>query len=207
MTRSMRADAGVVISASHNPFQDNGIKIFARDGLQAPRPSSRARSRTWCSPGRIDQRPAHGRRDRQGLPHRRRASAATSSSLKSTFPRDLTLDGSRSSSTARTAPPTRSRPRCSGELGAEVDRRSTSQPDGAEHQPRLRRRCTPSVVRRRCAAHGAHVGLALDGDADRVILVDERGAVVDGDQILAICALDACQARGLLAGGTRGRRR
>jgi phosphoglucosamine mutase len=197
MTRSLRADAGVVISASHNPYEDNGIKFFSRDGFKLP-DALEAKIEDLVLSGRID----HIRPTAEEIGKAFRADDAVGRYVefaKSTFPRELTLAGLRVVVDCANGAAYKVTPEVLRELGAEVTVLN-AQPDGRN----INLGCGsvhPEVV---CAAvrrAKAHVGLTHDGDADRVLLADERGRLVDGDQMLAICALDL-QARGLLAGGT-----
>jgi phosphoglucosamine mutase len=184
LTRSMRADAGVVISASHNPFQDNGIKFFGSTGFKLPdeleleieryvlgdsidalRPTATAIGKAY----RIDD--AVGRYNVLA---------------KSTFPRALTLDGLTIAVDCGHGAAYRVAPEVLEELGARVvaigvepNGENINDGVGALH---------PEALQRLVRESGAHVGLALDGDADRSILVDERGSVVDGDEVMAILA-------------------
>jgi phosphoglucosamine mutase len=196
MTRSLRADAGVVISASHNPYEDNGIKFFSRDGFKLP-DALEARIEDLVASGRID----HVRPTADAIGKAFRADDAVGRYVefaKSSFPRELTLAGLKVVVDCANGAAYKVTPEVLRELGAEVTVLN-AQPDGRN----INLDCGsvhPEVV---CAAVRrlkAHVGLTHDGDADRVLLADERGRLVDGDQMLAICALDL-QARGLLSGG------
>lgn len=196
MTRSLRADAGVVISASHNPFEDNGIKFFSRDGFKLP-DRLEAEIEDLVLSGRID----HVRPTADAIGKAFRVDDAVGRYVefaKNTFPRDLTLAGLRVVVDCANGAAYKVSPEVLLELGAEVTILS-AQPDGRN----INRDCGsvhPEALLAAVRRHGAHVGLTHDGDADRVLLADERSRLVDGDQILAICALDL-QARGLLPGG------
>ena len=196
MTRSLRADAGVVISASHNPYEDNGIKFFSRDGFKLP-DALEAEIEDLVLSGRID----HVRPTADDIGKAFRVDDAVGRYVefaKSSFPRELTLAGLKVVVDCAHGAAYKVTPEVLRELGAEVTVLN-AQPNGRN----INLDCGsvhPEVV---CAAvrrTGAHVGLTHDGDADRVLLADERGRLVDGDQMLAICALDL-QARGLLSGG------
>ena len=196
MTRSLRADAGVVISASHNPYEDNGIKFFSREGYKLP-DALEAEIEDLVFSGRID----HIRPTADAIGKAFRADDAVGRYVefaKSTFPRELTLAGLRVVVDCANGAAYKVTPEVLRELGAEVTVLN-AQPDGRN----INLGCGsvhPEVV---CAAvrrARAHAGLTHDGDADRVLFADERGRLVDGDQTLAICALDL-QQRGLLAGG------
>ena len=204
ITSSMRADAGVVISASHNPYQDNGIKFFAADGFKLPDEVEAEIERAW-------RRSAAGTTARAPSPTRSARPCASTTRvgryvqfLKHAFPKELTLDGMRIVVDCANGAAYQVAPQVFEELGAEVDddRRRARRP---EHQRRLRRApprdAWPSEVRR---ARARTLGIALDGDADRLILVDEKGNVVDGDQIMAILGTRML-ARGQLPGTTRRR--
>jgi phosphoglucosamine mutase len=197
MTRSLRADAGVVISASHNPYEDNGIKFFSREGYKLP-DALEAEIEDLVFSGRID----HVRPTAEEIGKAFRADDAVGRYVefaKSTFPRELTLAGLRIVVDCANGAAYKVAPEVLRELGAEVTVLN-AQPDGRN----INLGCGsthPEVV---CAAvrrARAHVGLTFDGDADRVLFSDERGRLVDGDQTLAVCALDL-QARGQLPGGT-----
>ncbi len=196
MTRSLRADAGVVISASHNPYEDNGIKFFSRDGFKLP-DALEVEIEDLVLSGRID----HVRPTAEDIGKAFRADDAVGRYVefaKSTFPRELTLAGLKVVVDCANGAAYKVTPEVLRELGAEVTVLN-AQPDGRN----INLGCGsvhPEVV---CAAVRrvkAHVGLTHDGDADRVLLADERGRLVDGDQMLAICALDL-QGRGSLPGG------
>jgi phosphoglucosamine mutase len=184
ITSSMRADAGVVISASHNPFQDNGIKIFARDGFKLPDETEAEIERLMGS-GELDA----GRPSAADVGKATRIDDARGRYvvfLKSIFPRERTLDGVKIVVDCAHGAAYKVAPAVFQELGATVfplaikpDGRNINLRAGALH---------PEHV---CAAvkkHHADLGIALDGDADRVIVCDERGEVVDGDSIMAIVA-------------------
>jgi phosphoglucosamine mutase len=185
LTQSMRADAGVVISASHNPFADNGIKIFGPDGYKLPDEEELAIERLLEDPkldrlGRTGS--AVGRAERIEDAAGRYVVYA-----KSTFPRELTLDGVRVVVDAAHGAAYRVAPEVFSELGAEVFVLG-GRPNGQN----INRSCGalhPEGVVHEVARRKAHVGVALDGDADRVIFVDEHGAIVDGDAIMALCGL------------------
>jgi phosphoglucosamine mutase len=183
ITTSMRADAGAVISASHNPYQDNGIKFFWRDGFKLP-DETEARIEALISSGEIDSiRPTAtkiGRAERLDDARGRYIVF-----LKTAFPRELTLEGMTIVVDCANGAAYKTAPEVLRELGAKVitlgvepDGRNINHKCGAMHPENLAR----AVVK-----HGAHVGIALDGDADRLIVVDEKGKVVDGDATMAIC--------------------
>ncbi|HEX7669017.1 MAG TPA: phosphoglucosamine mutase [Polyangiaceae bacterium] len=184
LTQSMRADAGVVISASHNPFADNGIKIFGPDGFKLPDAEEAAIEQLLEDPKLTDGKFVGARVGRA-----ERLEDATGRYIvyaKSTFPKELTLDGLRVVVDAAHGAAYRVAPDVFSELGAEVtcigcnpNGRNINRDCGALH---------PEHVVKEVKRRKAHIGIALDGDADRVIVVDEHGDVVDGDALMAICA-------------------
>ena len=183
LTHSMRADAGVVISASHNPFEDNGIKLFGPDGFKLP-DAAEARIEAIMADARLASQSPKGAK----IGRAERIDDATGRYIvhaKATFPPELSLTGLRIVVDAANGAAYRVAPAVFAELGAEVLRlgthpngRNINDACGALHPDHV-----AEQVRRRRAA----VGIALDGDADRVIFVDERGRVVDGDAIMALC--------------------
>jgi len=197
VTRSLRADAGIVITASHNPYTDNGIKFFRADGyklddkienqienlvftgeIENVRPSSEQIGRAV----RIDD--ALGR---------------YIEFAKASFPKRMTLEGVKIVLDCGHGAAYKSSPTVLRELGAEVIV-FNNQPDGTN----INRDCGsmhPEVMCRKVVEHGAHLGIAHDGDADRVLLCDETGTLIDGDDIMAIAALEML-AEGTLAGKT-----
>ncbi len=186
ITASMRADAGVVISASHNPFQDNGIKFFFRDGFKLP-DDVELKIEELIESGRIDSlRPTAtevGRASRIDD-----AIGRYIVFLKSTFPKELDLTGLRIVVDCANGAAYKVAPAVLRELGAEVIAVGV-EPDGTN----INAGCGslyPQVIREKVRELRADIGIALDGDADRVIVCDEFGREVDGDQIMAICALD-----------------
>ena len=184
LTQSMRADAGVVISASHNPYADNGIKIFGSDGFKLP-DEREAELEALMSSERLDRdRPTGtrvGRAERlDDAPGRYVAF------VKSSFPGHLTLDGLKIVVDAAHGAAYRTAPLVFSELGATIysmggkpDGRNINHKCGALH---------PEACARAVRKRGAHLGIALDGDADRVIVVDDRGRIVDGDRVMALVA-------------------
>ena len=184
LTRSMRADAGVVISASHNPFEDNGIKFFSHDGFKLP-DALEARMEEAISTGKID----HYRPTAAAIGKAFRISDAVGRYivfLKNTFPRHLTLEGLKIVVDCGHGAAYRVAPAVLSELGAEVISTGV-QPDGEN----INRECGalyPESARQLLLEHGADLAIALDGDGDRAVFIDERGEVVDGDEVLAICA-------------------
>jgi len=186
ITRSMRADAGMVISASHNPFQDNGIKIFSRDGFKLPDRVEERLEELILSQA-IDQlRPTA---DDIGKAFRiDDANGRYIVFLKDTFPAHLTLEGLKLVIDCGNGAAYKIAPMVFSELGAEVISLGI-EPDGHN----INAGCGslhPEKLQQTVVAENADIGIAFDGDADRVIFVDHTGKVIDGDQIMAICALD-----------------
>ncbi len=196
LTTNMRCDAGIVISASHNPYYDNGIKIFGRDGfklsdeleakieemvLNETISSFRAEEADIGRAYRLEDAPG------RYIVH-----------LKHTFPKDLTLDGLKIVLDCAHGAAYKVAPAVFEELGAEVVKIGV-EPNGTN----INLDCGalhPEKVRETVLKEQADLGIALDGDADRVIIVDEHGDLVDGDQILYMCAREMKE-EGLLKGG------
>ncbi len=184
LTQSMRADIGVVISASHNPYADNGIKIFGPDGFKLPDERELEIEQLLESP-RLQQNGNTGASVGSAL----RIDDAGGRYIvyaKSTFPTDLTLDGLKVVVDAAHGAAYRVAPAVFAELGAEVICLAC-RPNGTN----INRNCGalhPEHVAKEVAKRKADLGIALDGDADRVIIVDDKGRIVDGDAIMALCA-------------------
>ena len=193
LTRSMRADAGLVISASHNPYQDNGIKIFSRDGYKLPDSAEDEIEQLITSGHMTNIRPtadAVGRAMRIDDARGRYIVFC-----KDTFPQELSLEGMKIVLDCANGATYKVAPIIFSELGADVitihdkpDGRNINENCGSQHTWDLRARV---VVER------AQLGLAFDGDGDRLIAVDEKGDELSGDHIMAICA-KIYQARGQL---------
>src|ERR1700761_81082 len=183
LTRSMRCDLGVMISASHNPYDDNGIKLFGPDGfklsdeiehkiealIEADKSKQLAKSAELGRARRID-----------GV-HDRYIEFA-----KRTLPRNLSLDGLRVVIDCANGAAYRVAPDALWELGADVVSIGV-EPDGFN----INRECgstAPDALSRKVREMRADIGIALDGDADRVVIADEHGHLVDGDQLLAVIA-------------------
>ena len=186
ITRSLRADAGVVISASHNPYEDNGIKFFSSDGFKLP-DAVEAQIEKLAGNGEIDAiRPtatAIGKAYRIDD-----AEGRYIEFLKNSFPRGMDLEGLKIVLDCANGAAYKVAPKVLRELGAQVtvyhDR-----PNGEN----INRGCGslhPEVIQQAVREHDADLGISLDGDADRAILADEKGRIIDGDHILAICALE-----------------
>jgi phosphoglucosamine mutase len=193
ITRSLRAEAGIVISASHNPVEDNGIKFFSGDGFKLP-DAVEDQIETLMESGELDRiRPRArdiGRAFRIGDAVGRYIEFA-----KNSLPKGMEFRGLRVVVDCANGAAYRVTPTVLKELGAEVfpinvepDGLNINQDCGSLH---------PQGLQEAVLKYRADVGLAHDGDADRVLLVDETGALVDGDQVLALCALDL-QAEGRL---------
>ena len=194
LTRSLRADIGVVISASHNPYADNGIKLFGRDGYKLSDdleakieaclekgPSRRAGPAELGRAKRLDD-----------------AGGRYIEFVKQSFPKGLRLDGLRVVVDCAHGAAYKVAPTVFWELGAEVFSIGVS-PDGMN----INRDCgalSPEQMRQEVLARRADIGIALDGDADRLIVVDERGVILDGDQVMALITTSMANAK-QLAGG------
>lgn len=193
LTKSMRADAGIVISASHNPFDDNGIKIFGSDGFKLP-DQLEERVEALLEPGVLDGKTADA--GQIGKAHRiEDAVGRYTVFLKESFPRELSLNAMKIGLDCANGAAYVVAPQTLSELGADVVARGVS-PSGKNINDGFGS-LYPDVVGKLVVEQNLNFGIALDGDADRCILVDEKGQVLDGDVVLAICALDL-KARGLL---------
>jgi phosphoglucosamine mutase len=183
LTRSLRADLGVMISASHNPYQDNGIKIFDPEGFKL---SDEIEARieeiiAGETSSLLAASDKMGRAKRIDGVFDRYIEYA-----KRTLDRSIRLDGLKVVIDCAHGAAYRVAPQSLWELGAEVTALGVT-PDGFN----INRDCgstSPDALCRKVRQMGAHIGIALDGDADRVIIVDERGTIVDGDQLLAVIA-------------------
>ncbi|GAB4534281.1 MAG: phosphoglucosamine mutase [Thermodesulfovibrionia bacterium] len=184
-TRSLRADAGIVISASHNPYDDNGIKFFSSDGFKLPDSIEEEIEKTIFSKRLKDIRP-----DGAGIGKAYRVDDAAGRYIeyvKSTFPRGITLEGMRVVVDCANGSAYKITPHVLSELGADVIA-IHNKPDGIN----INANCGsthPDVIQRVVIENNADIGIAHDGDADRTILCDEKGELVDGDKIMAICAI------------------
>jgi len=186
ITSSMRADAGVVISASHNPYQDNGIKFFSRDGFKLPDEMELKIEELVFSDKLDNLRPTA---TEVGKAYRiDDAIGRYIVFLKHTFPRDLDLQGLKIVLDCANGAAYKVAPAVLTELGAEIIPLGVT-PNGTN----INAGCGslhPEVMAAAVREHKAHLGIALDGDADRVIFVDDNGDEVDGDHIMAICATE-----------------
>lgn len=193
ITTSMRADAGVVISASHNPFQDNGIKIFSADGFKLPDEVEADIEDLIFSQKMAALRPVAeevGRASRIDD-----AAGRYIVALKNTFPKDYVLDDFHIVLDCAHGATYKVAPHVFAELGARVTCIGC-EPDGTN----INAGCGalhPEVMAARVQQLGADIGLALDGDGDRLIVCDEHGRIVDGDHIMAICASELMHRRKL----------
>ncbi len=196
LTRNMRADLGIVISASHNPYYDNGIKFFDKYGFKLNNGAEFEitqmvldKNRKWDYPKSHKVGRAFKIEDSPGR---------YIVSLKHSFPPHLTLDNIKIVLDCANGATYRVAPLVFEELGAEVIKIGV-QPNGIN----INEKCGalfPDRVRDEVLKYGADIGIALDGDGDRVILVDEKGRIIDGDQIMAFCAEEMMK-EGELSGG------
>jgi phosphoglucosamine mutase len=199
LTRSLRADLGVMISASHNHFEDNGIKFFGPEGLKLSDSREAA----------IEELMSNGLED--GLATSRKigrakriddAQARYIEYAKRTFPKNLTLDGLRIVIDCANGAAYKVAPAILWELGAEVIEIGTD-PNGLN----INHECGstfPETMQRKVRERRADFGIALDGDADRVVMADEKGNLIDGDQILALIAQSWSKSGTLKGGGVVG---
>ena len=186
LTRTMRADAGIMISASHNPFQDNGIKFFGADGFKLA-DAIEAEIESLLESGKI----ANIRPTALAIGKTRKMEDSRGryvQYVKQTFDDRLSLDGLKLVVDCANGAAYRVAPQIFEELGADVvatgvtpDGKNINADCGAVH---------PKNLQKLVLEHDADAGIALDGDADRVIVVDEKGQVVDGDAVMAICGRD-----------------
>ncbi|WP_122039825.1 phosphoglucosamine mutase [Asaia bogorensis] len=184
LARSLRADLGVMISASHNPFGDNGIKLFGPDGFKLS-DEVEAEIESMMAQDLTDQMASP-----EGVGRASRLNDAAGryiESAKAAFPKGSRLDGLRIVLDCANGAAYRVAPAALWELGAEVIKIGC-EPNGVN----INADCGsthPETLQRTVLEHGAHLGIALDGDADRLIIVDEKGQIVDGDQILGLIVL------------------
>ncbi|MEO1016743.1 MAG: phosphoglucosamine mutase, partial [Pseudomonadota bacterium] len=185
LTRTLRADIGVMISASHNPYYDNGIKLFGPDGFKLSDEIETEIERLMAENGSLELAAPErlGRATRLDD-----ARGRYSENLKSSFPKGLQLDGLRIVVDCAHGAAYGIAPDLFWELGAEVVKIGAN-PDGFN----INQGCGsmhPEALRDKIIETRADVGVALDGDADRLVLLDENGELIDGDQVLAIIATD-----------------
>lgn len=187
LTTNMRADAGIVLSASHNPYVDNGFKIFGSDGYKLPDSAEVEIERIALSDQSLSC-------DASLIGKARRIEDASGRYIvfvKNSFPQDLTLEGLRIVLDCANGAAHRVAPTTLEELGAEVITVGTS-PNGYN----INHKCGstyPELVQSKVLETRADLGISLDGDADRAIFVDEYGNIIDGDHIIALCALNLKQ--------------
>jgi len=180
LTRSLRADLGVMISASHNPYADNGVKLFGPDGFKLS-------DEIEAEIERAMEAPANGLAPAAELGRARRLDDTEGRYIefvKATFPKGLRLEGLKIVVDCANGAAYKVAPAVLWELGADVvaigrdpNGFNINEKCGATH---------PETMQSAVVAHGAHLGIALDGDADRLIMVDEHGRVIDGDQLMAM---------------------
>jgi phosphoglucosamine mutase len=186
VTQSMRADAGIMISASHNPYMDNGIKVFSADGYKLPDEIEAEIERLVFSKELVKNPPTAdliGKAYRIDDVHGRYLVF-----LKSLFPKDLDLLGLKIVLDCANGAAYKVGPLVFEELGAEVIKIGVN-PDGVN----INAECGalhPETIAKSTAHHKADIGISLDGDGDRCILSDENGEIVDGDQIIGLCAIE-----------------
>jgi len=194
ITRAYRADAGIVISASHNSYQDNGIKFFSGDGYKLPDAMEQEIEKLIAEHRFNEFIPKD---DEIGKNFKvNDADGRYIEFAKGTFPRKMTLNGLKVVLDCANGAAHRVAPLIFKELDAELFSYSIN-PNGLN----INEKCGslyPSLIQNAVKRHDADIGIALDGDADRVIMVDENGAIVDGDAILAICARDLFESGQLL---------
>jgi phosphoglucosamine mutase len=197
LTRSLRADLGVVISASHNPYDDNGIKLFGPDGYKLSDEIEAEIERNLdvreglAAPGKLGR--ARRLDDAEGR---------YIEFVKATFPKGLRLDGLRIVVDCANGAAYKMAPTVLWELGAEVVRIGVT-PDGFNINAKCGATHT-ETLQSAVVAHGADLGVALDGDADRVIMIDEHGHPIDGDQVMALIARSWGKGGKLRGGGVVG---
>jgi phosphoglucosamine mutase len=195
LTRSLRADVGVMISASHNPYQDNGLKLFGPDGYKLSDAQEEEIEILMDAEGlELAEGKELGRATRlEDAPGR------YIEFVKQTFPKRLRLDGLKIVVDCAHGAAYRVAPTVFHELGAEVVPIAT-QPDGTN----INRDCgatNPDAMSQQVVTHGADLGIALDGDADRLIIADEHGHILNGDQVMALIASSWQKSDRLRGGG------
>jgi len=194
LTREMRADLGVMISASHNPFADNGIKLFGPDGYKLSDEDEEAIELLIDSTTILASSGAIGRARRIEDARGRYIHAA-----KNSFPAHLRLDGLKIVIDCAHGASYHVAPSALWELGAEVVAIGVS-PNGININDGVGS-TAPAALQEKVLETGAQIGIALDGDADRLIVVDDKGAVVDGDQLMALIGSSWARAGNLRGGG------
>ena len=193
LTREMRADLGVMISASHNPFEDNGIKLFGPDGYKLSDEAELAIETL------MTQQPLLVSPDRIGRARRiDDASGRYIHAVKQSVASDIRFDGLKVVLDCANGAAYKVAPSAIWELGAKVIAMGV-EPNGTNINRNVGS-TSLDAIKERVVAEGAHIGIALDGDADRLIVIDEKGKAVDGDQIMALIATRLLE-RGDLRGG------
>jgi len=192
LTRSMRADLGVMISASHNPYFDNGIKLFGPDGYKLSDETEVQIEAMLKDEPRLAAPDAIGRARKIEDARGRYIHFA-----KSTFPERLRLDGLKIVVDCANGAAYQVAPSALWELAADVITLGVS-PNGFNINDGVGS-TAPGALQARVVEEGAHIGIALDGDADRLIIVDERGRIIDGDQLMALIGVSWAN-RGMLRG-------
>jgi len=193
LTREMRADVGVMISASHNPYEDNGIKLFGPDGFKLSDEDELAIEAMLASDQPLAPSPDIGRARRIDDARGRYIHA-----VKSSLPHDIRLDGLKIVVDCANGAAYQVAPSAFWELGAEVIAIGVT-PNGKNINDKVGSTHL-DLVKETVVASGADIGIALDGDADRLIVVDEQGRTVDGDQLMALIGSQWAD-QGRLAGG------
>ena len=193
LVRSMRADLGVMISASHNPFEDNGLKLFGPDGYKLSDADEAAIEKLIDAPAKLVAANKIGRARRIEDARGRYIHFA-----KSSFPEHLRLDGLKVVIDCANGAAYNVAPEALWELGAEVVAIGVT-PNGVNINDGVGS-TAPKALQEKVVESGADIGIALDGDADRLIVVDEKGRVVDGDQLMALIGVSWAES-GLLKGG------
>ena len=194
LTKSMRADLGVMISASHNPFADNGIKLFGPDGYKLSDEAEAKIEKAIEAPPKLAAAEQIGRARRVDDAQGRYISIA-----KSTFPDHLRLDGLRIVIDCANGAAYKVAPDALWELGADLIQMGVT-PNGININDKVGS-TAPAALQARVLETRADIGIALDGDADRLIVVDEKGQIVDGDQLMALIACSAARDRTLKGDG------
>ncbi|WP_375057751.1 phosphoglucosamine mutase [Zobellella sp. DQSA1] len=196
LTRTFRAEAGIVISASHNPYYDNGIKFFSHDGAKLPDEVELAIEALLEQPMDCVSSEQLGKATRIND-----AAGRYIEFCKSTFPSEMHLDGLKMVIDCAHGATYHIAPAVFEELGAQVIRTGV-QPNGFNINDKVGS-TAPQALIKEVLSHKADLGVAFDGDGDRLVMVDHTGALVDGDEVLYIMARDAHQ-RGTLGGGVVG---
>jgi phosphoglucosamine mutase len=194
LVKSMRADMGVMLSASHNPYQDNGIKLFGPDGYKLSDADEMAIEALLDTEAMLAAPAQIGRARRVEDARGRYIHFA-----KTCFPEELRLDGLKIVIDCANGAAYQVAPSALWELGAEIITLGVS-PNGIN----INDKCgstAPALLQETVVASGADIGIALDGDADRLIIVDEHGRIVDGDQIMALIGTSWAKAGTLKGGG------